>query len=269
LDVDGLNGAATTISYGKPGDDVFVGDWDGNGTDTFAVRRGNIFYLRNRLGSGAADVVIGYGTHGDEVLVGDWDGNGTDTPGMYRPSNGLAYLTNDTPPDGGVGVGDPDLTFFFGIPGDEVVVGDWDGDGFDTLGIHRGGKMFLTNVNGTSIAEWDFFFGTPGDIAFGGDADGDGRDSVFLYRPSSGFVYFTTEIPIDPSGAAATAGTLFFGEPTDRFVVGDWDGDGIDTVGVFRPPSTTHFLRNSNTTGPGDITFDFGSSTWIPVAGDF
>jgi hypothetical protein len=40
-------------------------------------------------------------------------------------------------------------------------------------------------------------------------------------------------------------------------------------VGVFRPPSTTPYQRNPNTTGPGDITFDFGSSHWIPVVGDF
>jgi hypothetical protein len=210
-----------------------------------------------------------YGVPGDVPLLGDWDGDGLDTPGMYRPSNGFAYLTNDTPPDGGVGVSDPGLTFFFGIPGDKVVAGDWDGDAVDTLGIRRNGKMYLTNVNATSVAEWEFFFGVPGDLAFGGDADGDGRDSIFLYRPSTGLVYFTTETPAGPSGVAGTSGTLFFGQPSDRFVVGDWDGNGVDTVGVFRPPSSTHYLRNTNTTGPGDITFDFGSSHWLPIAGDF
>jgi hypothetical protein len=41
---------------------------------------------------------------------------------MYRPSDG-------------VGFGDPALAFFFGIPGDQVVVGSRDKDGGDTLGF--------------------------------------------------------------------------------------------------------------------------------------
>jgi hypothetical protein len=210
-----------------------------------------------------------YGVPGDVPLYGDWDGDGLDTPGMYRPSNGFAYLTNETPPDGGVGVGDPDLTFFFGIPGDEVVAGDWDGDGTDTLGIRRNGKMYLTNVNATSVAEREFYFGVPGDIAFGGNANGAGGDSVFLYRPSTGLVYYTTEIPTDPSTAAATSGSLFFGVPSDRFMVGDWNGNGIDTVGVFRPLTGTVLLRNTNTTGEADVTIPFGNPNWLPVAGHF
>ncbi|MDH3756097.1 MAG: SH3 domain-containing protein, partial [Acidimicrobiia bacterium] len=67
------------IGYGRAGDEVFVGDWDANGTDTFAVRRGNVIHVRNSTSSGPADVVFGYGRAGDEVFVGDWDANGTDT----------------------------------------------------------------------------------------------------------------------------------------------------------------------------------------------
>ena len=126
--------------------------------------------------------------------------------------------------------------------------------------------MFLTNVNATSIGEVEFIFGLPGDIAFGGDADGDGRDSVFLYRPSSGFVYYTRhQDSVGPAGAAATVGSFFFGIPTDEFVLGDWNGDGIDTVGVFRVPQV--LLRNSNTTGTADQSFVFGEAGWVPVAG--
>ena len=210
-----------------------------------------------------------YGVPGDVPLLGDWDGDGLDTPGMYRPSNGFAYLTNETPPDGGAGVGDPALTFFFGIPGDEVVAGDWDGNGTDTLGIRRNAKMYLTNVNATSVADREFYFGVPGDIAFGGNANRDGGDSLFLYRPSTGLVYYTTELPTDPSAVAATSGSLYFGVPADRFMVGDWNGNGIDTVGIFRPSTGTVLLRNTNTTGEADVTIPFGNPAWLPVAGHF
>ncbi len=216
---------------------------------------------------GSPDYTFFYGNPGDVPLFGDWDSDGLDTPGMYRPSNGFAYLTNDLPPDGGVGFGDPALTFFFGGPGDQVFVGDWDGNGTDTLGISRNGKMFLANTNATVFADMEFWFGVTTDVAFGGDPDGDGRDSVFLYRPSSGFTYFTNSTPVGPNDVAPTDGTLFFGVPTDRFVIGDWNGDGTDTVGVFRPSDTTVYLRNANTTGPADESYVFGQGHWLPTAG--
>jgi hypothetical protein len=66
---------------------------------------------------------------------------------------------------------------------------------------------------------------------------------------------------------APTADDFFYGVPSDQFVIGDWDADGIDTVGIFRPPIATVFLRNSNSTGPADETYPFGSAGWLPVAG--
>lgn len=217
--------------------------------------------------SGTADYTFFYGNPGDVPLLGDWDGDGLDSPGMFRPSTGFVYLSNDLPPNGGVGFGAPDLTFFFGMSGDQVVVGDWDGDGTDTLGIRRNGKMFLSNVNATAVAQREFFFGVPGDLAFGGDPDGEGTDSVFLYRASSGFVYYTNQTPLGPNTVAMTAAEFFYGVPSDRFVIGDWDGDGADNVGIFRPVEAMVYLRNENSLGPADATYPFGQSDWLPVAG--
>ncbi|MBT8203369.1 MAG: DUF4038 domain-containing protein [Acidimicrobiia bacterium] len=220
------------------------------------------------LRHGAGDVTsFYYGMPGDVPLLGDWDGNGTDTPGMYRPSTGYVYLTNAVIPDGGVAVAE--VAFFFGIDGDQVLVGDWDGDGHDTLGIRRGDRVYLTNVNETSNASSSFVFGVAGDIAFGGDPNRDGRDTVFLYRPVSGFVYFTNDSPAGHSGVATTEGSLHFGVPTDRFVVGDWDGDGDDTGAVFRPDNTTTYISNTNTTAWAADSWVFGESDWLPVAGHY
>ncbi len=52
---------------------------DGDGVDTFAIRRGNTFYVKNDVAGGPADQTFAYGRAGDEVLVGDWDGDGVDT----------------------------------------------------------------------------------------------------------------------------------------------------------------------------------------------
>ncbi|MBT8202955.1 MAG: hypothetical protein KJO87_06595, partial [Acidimicrobiia bacterium] len=211
---------------------------------------------------GNPDYTFFYGVPGDVPLFGDWDGDGVDTPGMYRPSNGFAYLTDTLPPDGGSGIAEFD--FFYGIPGDQVFVGDWDGINGDSLGISRNGKIFLRNTNDTGFADVEFWFGVPTDIAFGADTDGDGQDSVMVYRQSNSFAYYTNDTSMD---VAPTDGELFFGIPGDQFVVGDWDRDGIDTPGVFRSSNTTVYLKNDLVTGPADVTYVWGTGGWRPVAG--
>ncbi|MBF9133173.1 C40 family peptidase [Plantactinospora sp. S1510] len=53
-------------------------------------------------------------------------------------------------------------------------------------------------------------------------------------------------------------------------VSGDWNKDGIDTIGVFRPSTSTWYLRNTNS-GDATIIFKFGHgpSGDIPVVGDW
>ncbi len=43
-------------------------------------------------------------------------------------------------------------------------------------------------------------------------------------------------------------------------VAGDWNGDGIDTIGNFDPTTATFALRNINSVGSADITFVFGTA---------
>ncbi len=50
-------------------------------------------------------------------------------------------------------------------------------------------------------------------------------------------------------------------------MIDDWDGDGTDTVGVFRPSETTVYLPNTNTTGPAEVIYVFGEAPWQPLAG--
>ena len=42
-------------------------------------------------------------------------------------------------------------------------------------------------------------------------------------------------------------------------VVGDWNGDGRDTLGLWDDHSATFYLRNSNTPGPPDAQVRNGS----------
>jgi hypothetical protein len=62
---------------------------------------------------------------------------------------------------------------------------------------------------------------------------------------------------------------LNLGQSGDRPIAGDWDGDGDDTPGYYRPSNSRFYLRNSNSTGPADVSFVFGASQDLPVAGDW
>ena len=77
--------ADLVVSYGKADDAVLVGDWDGDGRDSLAVRRGNTYYVKNEIAAGEADLVVSYGKADDAVLVGDWDGDGRHTFCVRRP----------------------------------------------------------------------------------------------------------------------------------------------------------------------------------------
>jgi hypothetical protein len=53
-------------------------------------------------------------------------------------------------------------------------------------------------------------------------------------------------------------------------VVGDWNGDGVTTVGVVDPSTMTWYLRDSNTAGlPSFTPFRYGLPGWTPVVGDW
>jgi hypothetical protein len=89
-----------------------------------------------------------------------------------------------------------------------------------------------------------------------------------LYDPATSVFY------LRGFNATGTADLTFaFGPPGSGWtpLVGDWDGDGTDTVGLYDPSRGLFFLRNSNTSGVADIAFQYGPAGrgWIPVVGDW
>lgn len=50
---------------------------------------------------------------------------------------------------------------------------------------------------------------------------------------------------------------------------GDWDGDGLDSPGLYDPETATFFLRNECSAGSADHTFAFGPPHAVPVVGDW
>jgi hypothetical protein len=60
---------------------------------------------------------------------------------------------------------------------------------------------------------------------------------------------------------------LNYGNPGDLPITGDWNNDGIDTIGVYR--NGQFMLRNANTIGFADTIFALGINGDMPIAGDW
>jgi hypothetical protein len=212
-------GVGTQFFFGDPGDLPIAGDWNNNGTDTPGLYRQSdgFFYARNSNTQGTADFACFAGNPGDVPVAGDWDGDGDDTVGIYRPSIQTFYLFNITCT--GSPMGEAQVSFLFGNPGDLPYAGDFDGDGLTEVGLFRPSTGFvyyrdtLTFGNATN----SFFWGNPADRVFSGDWDGNGTSTPGLFRPSSATMFLRN------SNTQGNADISFpFGEAPSLPVSGAW-----------------------------------------------
>jgi Tol biopolymer transport system component len=182
--------------------------------------------------------------------------------GLVNPTSGIWSLRH---PDGQV------VNFYYGNPGDIPFLGDWDCDGVETPGLYRqsDGFVYLRNSNTQGVADIRFFFGNPGDMPLAGDFDGDGCDTVSIYRPSEARIYVINHLSSGDFGLGAAEYSFLFGDPGDRPFVGDFDGDGTETVGLHRESTGRVYYRDSNTEGIADNSFILGDPGDRMVAFDW
>jgi hypothetical protein len=167
---------------------------------------------------------------------------------------------------------------FGGYPGDVPVAGDWTGDGLAKIGIYRQGQWYLDkNGNGA----WDdcaidtcveAFGGLAGDIPVAGDWTGDGLAKIGIYRQGQWY--------LDKNGNGAWDGCevdiclpAFGGYPGDVPVAGDWTGDGLAKIGIYRQ-GQWYLDKNGNGAWDGcaiDTCYDSFGGLPIdkPVVGDW
>jgi VCBS repeat-containing protein len=189
--------------------------------------------------------------------------SGVHTVGLVDPASGKWYLYDDA--------GKLKTSFFYGNPGDYPFMGDWNGDGIETPGLYRqsDGFVYLRNSNTQGIADIRFFFGNPGDVPIAGDFNGDGFDTVSIYRPSNQTFYIINKLGANDGGLGAAETSYVFGNPGDKPFVGDFDGDGVETVGLHRESTGLVYFRNTHTQGIADNQFIFGNPGDRLVAGDW
>ncbi|MBX3081060.1 MAG: hypothetical protein KF716_05455 [Anaerolineae bacterium] len=188
------------------------------------------------------------------------------TIGIYRPSTNTFYLRNSNT------TGYADFTVSLATLGmvstDWPVVGDWNGDGIDTIGFYRSstGLFVLSDSNVAPQANYVFALGIPGDTPIAGDWDGDGRDGVGVFRPSNGIIYLKNQLT---TGFADFA--MVMGVNGDVGLAGDWNNDGIDSPGVYRPSQAVFYLSNQvcNCSVFADYATTFGVVGDQPFNGDW
>ncbi len=196
------------------------------------------------------------------VSVAESASNATDSFGLVDPSTGIWRLY-----EGGQQV----TQFYFGNPGDYPFMGDWDCDGIDTPGLYRqsDGYVYLRNSNTQGEANISFFFGNPGDVPIAGDFNANGCDTVSIYRPGEARFYIINALGTNDGGLGASEFSFLFGNQGDKPFVGDFNGNGQDTIGLHRESTGLVYFRNTNTQGNADNQFIFGDPGDRLIAGDW
>ena len=214
------------------------------------------FSFLNAVGGLAGDSILWNSIPGMSwhPVVGDWDGDGDFNVGFYSPEDGQFRLDTG---DNTNGTADVSLDFGPSAQSNDYmpVVGDWDGDGKDTIGLYcpETGAFLLTNKDEAAMKADLIFNFRPTNSTFkpiAGDWDGDGIDSVGLYNAADGVFYLKRSFVSVCDELVFAFGPV--GEDW-RPVAGDWDGDQVDTIGLYDPATGEIYLRNSNCSGEADM----------------
>jgi len=194
----------------------------------------------------------------------------------------------------------------FGTRHAQPVTGDFNGDGVSEQGVFLKGQWFI-DLNGNG--QWDAGdlwarLGHDGDLPITGDWDGDGKTDIGIFGPawpgdpmavkkepglpdpSNYRAGRPKNIPPLPSHAAVGSRTLkltshgkpradlidhvfHYGTAGDRPVTGDWNGDGIDTIGVFRSGHWNLDMDGDGRWTDADGVIELGQAGDVPVVGDW
>jgi serine-aspartate repeat-containing protein C/D/E len=186
------------------------------------------------------------------------------------------------------------------------IVGDFDGDGRDEVGIFVDGQWFI-DLNGNG--HWDaqdlwIQLGTDMDAPVTGDWDGDGKSDVGIYGPewdkdhraiprepglpdpaNNARVKAKNQPPAPPEATdgarimrRSQQGSLRadvidhvfrYGNAGDIPISGDWNGDGIDTIGIFRGGNWRMDVNADGRLNSRDRKTDFGQPGDYPIVGDW
>ena len=172
--------------FGQTGDDsTAVGDWDGDGKADPAVYRDSAvgsqsyFYYRGSLSNPGGNITYRpWGSTGDKAMRGDFDGDGKLDAAVFRPSNGVWYISQSS--NGTVRYEN------WGLSTDKFVPADYDGDAKTDLAVFRNGIWYVKQSSNSLAAYHNWGLST--DTLVPADYDGDAKTDPAVYRNGTWWV---------------------------------------------------------------------------------
>jgi hypothetical protein len=158
-----------------------------------------------------------WGRNGDIPVVGDFDGDLINDFVVVRPDQAgvtpnYQWFLLQSNFDFGFG-----LTVPWGVAGDRVVTGDFDGNAKSDIAVYRptNGTWHVIPSdaqNAISTARQGFAWGLPGDIPQPADYDGDRRTDFAVFRPSNATWYLSNS----NNGTYSSFSIVPWGQATDE-----------------------------------------------------
>jgi len=152
--------------------------------------------------------------------------------------------------------------------------GDWIGTGHTTLGLYHSASGYFNLFSGLDCSQLIFrlTLGSAGKEwqPLGGDWDGDGKDGVGLYNIETGTFLICNALD-NPHAIVENSFKNEHHRSGDVAISGDWNGDGLDEVGVYNPKHGEFTLFDSLSPG---CKFSIHPAhnvgpDWTPVTGDW
>jgi hypothetical protein len=278
------NGGSEATSgqvFGIVGDNVtIVGDYIGDAKAEYAVFRQGTWYISPFGGGTTAYKYFGNPTGDNLGRVGDYDGDGKDDECVIRVVSNVLQWHIRNSSNGAYRV----INFGRLVTGESTLAfqgADFTGDGREEIVVAQ-------VVNGTGATTWHIADSLTGayvlranwgdfDIDFmvnPGDYTGDGKADLVAWRAGgAGADARYWYIRNTATGALVTPQLFGIGDPgfinQDLPVRGDYDGDGIDDIAVWRPTTGQFWwINSSNGQVPNPVVWGTADND-VPVANFF